>query len=216
MTDLLPFMQDRALTPDERRRMQQRGPKAAGYAAPPGTGPAGETCGSCGHLARRRFAKVYLKCGLMEAHWTGGTGTDVRAKSPACRNWTKAPEPEKPSKRPKSSPKTLPPPTEQERAIAAEAARALRAALDDPATTGTRSSMHVDLARPRRGEWWTTWANLPGFVQVNGRYRHECLPGWEYARSEIRAEMIPDLEALAERGVRPTEATSGGGDRGLR
>lgn len=71
-----------------------------------------------------------------------------------------------------------------------------------------------DLSRPRRGEWWTSWANLPGFVQVNGRYRHECLPGWEYARSEIRAEMIPDLEALAERGVRPTEETSGGGASG--
>ncbi len=145
MTDLLAFMKDRALTPAERRRMQRRGTQAKGYAAWPGTGPAGETCGSCGHLARKRMAKVYLKCGLMEAHWTGGTGTDVRAGSPACRNWTKAPEREKPSKRPKV-PKTLPPPTEQERATAAEAARALRAALDDPSTMGTRSSMHIDLS----------------------------------------------------------------------
>ena len=64
---------------------------------------------------------------------------------------------------------------------------------------------------PRRGEWWETWSNLPGFVRVNGRrghYAHACLPGWTYARSEIVAEMIPDLELLAERGVRPTQETS--------
>jgi hypothetical protein len=87
MTDLLAFMKDRALTPAERRRMQQRAPKAKGYAAPPGTGPDGETCGSCGHLVRKQMAKVYRKCGLMRAHWTGGKGTDVLVASPACRNW---------------------------------------------------------------------------------------------------------------------------------
>lgn len=70
--------------------------------------------------------------------------------------------------------------------------------------------MHVDLSRPRRGEWWETWTGLPGFVRVNGRrghYHHSCLPGWIYQRHEIVAEMIPDLKTLAERGVRPTEAT---------
>lgn len=64
---------------------QVKGPKRKGYAAPPGTGPVGQTCRTCKHFARRRSR--YLKCGLMRAHWTGGTGTDILAKSPACRCW---------------------------------------------------------------------------------------------------------------------------------
>ncbi|MCJ2055497.1 hypothetical protein MKL09_02905 [Methylobacterium sp. J-048] len=97
------------------------------------------------------------------------------------------------------------------RADAAIAARALRAAIADPSTMGERQVAHVDLSRPRRGEWWETWANLPGFVRVNGPkgyYWHRCLPGWNYTRAEIVPEMIPDLELLAERGVRPSEDTS--------
>ncbi|MDH2313080.1 hypothetical protein [Methylobacterium brachiatum] len=104
----------------------------------------------------------------------------------------------------------IPPPTMQERADAAIAARALRAAIADPSTMGVCRAVHADLARPRRGEWWETWDNLPGFVRVNGRrgyYRHACLPGWTYLRAEIVPEMIPDLELLAELGVRPTEQT---------
>ena len=71
--------------------------------------------------------------------------------------------------------------------------------------------MRIDLARPRRNKWWESWAGLPGFWRINGprgRYLHDLLPGWSYARSEIRSEMIPDLEALTEHGVRPTEDTS--------
>lgn len=112
----------------------------------------------------------------------------------------------------KRAPKPLLPPTMEERAAAAICARALRVAIADPSTMGARAITHIDLARPRRGEWWESWANLPGFWRINGkrgRYMHDLLPGWTYARSEIRAELIPDLEALAEQGVRPTEATSG-------
>lgn len=107
------------------------------------------------------------------------------------------------------APKPLPPPTMFERADAAIAARALRAGLTDPSAMGERTVMHVDLARPRRGKCWETWAALPGFARVNGRYRHVLLPGWEYTQAELAAEMVTDLEALAERGVRPTEATAG-------
>ena len=107
--------------------------------------------------------------------------------------------------------KRLPPPTAEERETARVAAAALRAAIADASTMGEQSTMHVDRSRPRRGEWWTTWSNLPGLARIIGAgavsYRHELLPGWEYTRAEIRAEMIPDLEALAERGERPTEAT---------
>ncbi|MFL5607717.1 MAG: hypothetical protein ACJ8AD_14800 [Gemmatimonadaceae bacterium] len=58
-----------------------------GYAAQPGSGPEGETCGSCCHLYRNVRAKTYLKCDLMRAHWTGGARTDIRARSPACSRW---------------------------------------------------------------------------------------------------------------------------------
>lgn len=64
--------------------------KANGYAAPPGSGPEGETCKSCVHLYRNEYAKVYLKCDLMRAYWTGGTATDIRAGSPACSRWSPA------------------------------------------------------------------------------------------------------------------------------
>lgn len=57
-------------------------------AAPIGTGPEGETCRTCKHLARIRYHdKNYLKCGLMEHHWTHGPGSDIRAKYAACREW---------------------------------------------------------------------------------------------------------------------------------
>lgn len=65
----------------------RRGTRPGGYAAPPGTGPAGETCGTCLYLYRNRQARVYLKCRLMRRYWTGGPGSDVRAGSPACREW---------------------------------------------------------------------------------------------------------------------------------
>lgn len=81
------FSLDRALTPAERRRLQAKPAKKTGHAWRPGTGPEGETCKTCCHLVRRQMAKVYLKCGLMRQHWTGGSGTDVRAGDPACREW---------------------------------------------------------------------------------------------------------------------------------
>ena len=56
-----------------------------GYAAPPGSGPDGETCGSCKHHVVRQFAKNYHKCGL--TNYTGGAATDIRVRSPACKMW---------------------------------------------------------------------------------------------------------------------------------
>lgn len=55
-----------------------------GYAASPGTGPTGETCGSCKHLARgRRWAK----CELVRGKWTRSRTTDVLVRAHACRRW---------------------------------------------------------------------------------------------------------------------------------
>lgn len=61
--------------------------KKRGHASTPGSGPAGEACLTCKHLRRLRLSKTYLKCGLMEPHWTRGEATDVLAFDPACAKW---------------------------------------------------------------------------------------------------------------------------------
>jgi hypothetical protein len=76
------------ITIEQAREIKARKtPAPKGYAALPGTGPEGETCGSCRYLYRRQYAKTYLKCELMKPYWTGGQGSDIRAKTPACRRW---------------------------------------------------------------------------------------------------------------------------------
>lgn len=92
---------------------------------------------------------------------------------------------------------------------AADAAAAIRRAIAEPSTAGERSTVHIDMSRPRRGVWLATWANLPGLTLDAGRrvYSHVLLPGWEYTPAELRGEMIADLERFAETGERPKVAT---------
>jgi hypothetical protein len=91
VTDLVELMAGPHLTPAERRKLLKPAWKSKGlYAAAPGTGPDGETCGSCAHIAHVRFANVYRKCGLMRVKWTGGGGTDIKARSAACSKWEPA------------------------------------------------------------------------------------------------------------------------------
>lgn len=57
-------------------------------AARSGTGPAGETCGTCRHLVGvHHHNGRYLKCGLVRHAWTHGAGSDIRAKWEACAEW---------------------------------------------------------------------------------------------------------------------------------
>lgn len=59
-----------------------------GYAAQPGTGPAGESCRSCKFRCTVCMGgKNWHKCGLLKHRWTSGPGTDIRLKSPACEHW---------------------------------------------------------------------------------------------------------------------------------
>jgi hypothetical protein len=74
---------------DKRDFVLAKGAKKTGYAALPGTGPAGETCKSCRHFSRHKQANTWFKCELMRALWTRGHGTDIKAGSPACRRWKK-------------------------------------------------------------------------------------------------------------------------------
>lgn len=59
-----------------------------GYAWPPGSGPAGETCRTCRHACRLRFGmRAVYKCGAVRERWTASIRTDIRLDSPSCRGW---------------------------------------------------------------------------------------------------------------------------------
>ena len=77
---------DRALTHQQRERLRA-GTTPKGYATLLRTGTDDETCGSCEHLFRRRMAKMYLKCGLMQTQWTHGSPSDIRVGSLPCSRW---------------------------------------------------------------------------------------------------------------------------------
>jgi hypothetical protein len=62
--------------------------KRRGHAGRPGDGPKGETCGTCFFYASiQSGARRHPKCLRMRAQWTGGPGTDIRRKDPACMMW---------------------------------------------------------------------------------------------------------------------------------
>lgn len=61
---------------------------AAGYAAAPGTGPAGETCRSCRHVYERTTARTFWKCAVSSCQSKTKKG-DVALRSPACSKWEK-------------------------------------------------------------------------------------------------------------------------------
>ena len=66
----------------------KRAVKRRGHAGAPGTGPAGQTCKTCHHVVSRRGGvRSWTKCALSKHRWTGGAGTDVRKKDPACSSW---------------------------------------------------------------------------------------------------------------------------------
>jgi hypothetical protein len=80
-------MKDLFGNPDGGPRKKGTPPK--GYAAPPGTGPSGETCGSCAYIRHSGNAGRYKKCELQRFRWTHGPGSDIRSGSPACSRWEK-------------------------------------------------------------------------------------------------------------------------------
>ena len=66
--------------------------QAKGYARPPGSGPAGQTCGTCRHAWRiGTYRKAFHKCEIIRHRWTHGPGTDILLKSPACSMWSAKP-----------------------------------------------------------------------------------------------------------------------------
>ena len=77
---------------DRRRALRRASEQPRGYAAPPGTGPEGETCRTCAHASPIKYHDGnYWKCAKIERLWTRSIRTDIRLKSPACRNWEGVP-----------------------------------------------------------------------------------------------------------------------------
>lgn len=61
------------------------------YARRPGSGPQGETCGTCLHIRRKDYrhsgpSKWCFKCAL-SAHPCHGAASDIRMKTAACSKW---------------------------------------------------------------------------------------------------------------------------------
>lgn len=88
MKDLFGIAIDERTLPAPRDH-KRRNTRPNGYAARPGTGPAGETCGTCEHFcwSHPGGRRHYLKCGLVRKNWTHGPGTDILKRSPACELW---------------------------------------------------------------------------------------------------------------------------------
>lgn len=79
----------KAEAPSTYGRARHSSPRANGYAAMPGTGPQGESCGTCAHCRMRtiRSGRHYYKCALMLERWSSCRSTDVVLRSPACSRW---------------------------------------------------------------------------------------------------------------------------------
>ena len=92
MNEIQPDMLGGEAVPGSRLRRIRRTGKAPvardGWADKPGTGPEGETCGSCTWCEAFHYAKRYYKCaGRAGHHWKGGRTTDIRPLDPACSKW---------------------------------------------------------------------------------------------------------------------------------
>lgn len=71
---------------DLRARMPVKGTKRRGlYAAPPGTGPEGKTCGDCAFLRYTGNIKRHPKCG--KTKYTHGDATTILTRSPSCMHF---------------------------------------------------------------------------------------------------------------------------------
>lgn len=60
--------------------------KGDGYAASPGSGRKGETCGTCAHVRRCTGGTArWNKCAMVKRAWD--RSTDIRLDAPACLHW---------------------------------------------------------------------------------------------------------------------------------
>lgn len=73
------------------RAMKTSTVPAQGYAAAPGTGPSGQTCGTCEHCwLQEGQQRSWYKCRLMRHCWSNSRTTDILVSSPACSRFEAA------------------------------------------------------------------------------------------------------------------------------
>jgi hypothetical protein len=58
-----------------------------GHAAMPGSGPQGETCGSCVHAVRTSHRPQKYTCGLRGSAAWMGANSEIERSDPACSKW---------------------------------------------------------------------------------------------------------------------------------
>lgn len=73
--------------PEFRNAEPVKHPRDRAHPYPPGSGPPGQSCGTCAKLCERVFRKTYFKCHVLKRFWSAGPATDVRKKDPACMAW---------------------------------------------------------------------------------------------------------------------------------
>ena len=76
-----------------RHSTERKGNRKPNSPSPPGSGPPGETCGTCTFMRRyhnHSGKKRWCKCGIMmDAGLVGGSSaTDVKVRQEACKDWT--------------------------------------------------------------------------------------------------------------------------------
>lgn len=73
-------------TPIKRDEASSEYPRK-GYAAMPGSGPAGEKCEDCNWFAVMEWSKKYYRCYRCKQYWAMTKKTDIEPKSAACKFW---------------------------------------------------------------------------------------------------------------------------------
>jgi hypothetical protein len=58
----------------------------------PGSGPEGESCGSCAKLVIKRFSEDFFQCHVQRRYWLSEERTDIKATDRACLAWEPATE----------------------------------------------------------------------------------------------------------------------------
>jgi hypothetical protein len=71
--------------PNPERERGKHYVRTAGYAMPPGTGPAEKSCKDCAHcVATHGNSNRFYKCDLCRPNWTNSRRTDILVSAPAC------------------------------------------------------------------------------------------------------------------------------------
>lgn len=69
------------------RKAPKGGASDRAHPYPPGSGPRGQSCGTCAKLCTREYRRKFFKCRVLMKHWTRTRATDVQLRDAACLAW---------------------------------------------------------------------------------------------------------------------------------